>query len=257
MDKRWKKIPNKYYSVRDFNGIPLFLKKSMRVIKRSFHYQVSLLRLKREGSISPIKIYIFTFDPQYYKFTTNYFRRPKFIRNFAQRNAIFSSNASFFDKHGKILGLVISRGRTIVPASQNVDNYFLLYKNKISPVIGRFNRSRIRNVEEGVRGYPLIMNDGLATHSLFHNTRRNNKISRRTVIAKHLNGWVSFIVTDTIIAGLSLRELPVVLGGIGIRDALNLDGGGSSQCLLKIDNYKLEISGRDRIPVSISVVPRN
>ncbi len=254
-NKGWKNISNKYFKLKDFNGLKPFLLNSLIPVKKGKNYEINLLKLRREGGIAPFRIYVFTFDPQFFNFKVHVKNKRDFVNNFFYNDMLFGVNASFFDKKGNIIGLVISNGRKINTAESKSRAYFVVYRNRLTPSIFSSNLigDNINTVQEAVRGYPLIMNNGMVSPGVYKNSSRNNRISRRTVVCKLLNGNISFILTDTLIAGLSLKELPVILAGLGSRDALNLDGGGSTQALFSYDNLKLEISGKEKIPVVIGV----
>lgn len=254
-EKKWRSIPDKYYSLKDFNGQKPFLYNSLETVQKGKFYSIRLLKLRREGGISPFRIYVFSFDPQYYKFKVHVKGKRDFVKNFFYNDMIFGVNASFFDKKGRIIGLVVSNGRKINTAESKRRAYFMVYKDRLNPII--FSSSLIKSgtntIQEAVRGYPLIMNNGIVHTGVFKNSRRNRRISRRTVVGKLLNGNICFLITDTLIAGLSLKELPIILAGIGSRDALNLDGGGSTQALFSYKGFDIEISGKEKIPVVIGV----
>ncbi len=256
---KWRVLPEKYFSIRDFNGFRPFLKPSLKLVNKGQNYSIHLLKLRREGGIAPFNVYIFAFDPQYYHFRIHFKPQREFIKNFHYNDMIFGINASFFDSAGKIIGLTVSNGSVINRSIGKKQSHFLVYKNKKNPEIrsATIQRQDLNNILEAVRGYPLIMSDGIVFNSILSGNPKNSAISRRTVAAKLLDGSIAFLVTDTLIAGLSLRELPAILGGIGVRDALNFDGGGSTQTIFRTQDFIHEISGTDKIPVIIGVHPRN
>ncbi len=257
-DNGWKSIPDKYYSLKDFNGQKPFLMNSLITVKKGRYFKIRLLKLRREGGLAPFRVYLFSFDPQYFDFKVHVNTKRNFIKKFFYNDMLFGVNASFFDARGRIIGLVVSNGRRITGAESKKRAYFMVLRNRKQPVIFSSNleKTRLKIVQEAVRGYPLIMNNGIVHPGVFNNTKRNSRISRRTVVGKLLNGNICFLLTDTIIAGLSLKELPIVLGGLGSRDALNLDGGGSTQALFSHKGFNIEINGKEKIPVVIGVYPK-
>jgi hypothetical protein len=258
-DGKWKRIPEDAYKITDYNGKKAFLKNSLKLIKKAAGCSVHLLRLRREGGISPFRVYVFIFDPGNFSFSAKYRPQRSEIEDFFESNTIFSVNASFFENSGKVIGMVVSKGKVLVKSQRKNVAYFVVAKNKVSPQIGFFKDiAKFSNrVEEAVRGYPLIMHDGIVLDNVTKQNRRNRKISRRSVVANLVDGKVCFLVTDTFISGLSIRELPVIMGGLGARDALNLDGGGSTQSYFSLGGINIKVSGKDKVPVAINVSPVN
>ena len=97
---------------------------------------------------------------------------------------------------------------------------------------------------------PLVKND--------FNTRRNP----RTAVGRRADGTVLLVVADgrnKEAAGLSMRELQQVMAALGCRDAINLDGGGSTAMVVRgevvnhpSDNRKFDAAGER--PVANAVI---
>jgi exopolysaccharide biosynthesis protein len=85
----------------------------------------------------------------------------------------------------------------------------------------------------------------------------------RTAVGKRSNGTVVFVVVDGRLseaAGVSTTELSLIMSWLGCRDALNLDGGGSSTMVFDgnivnhpSDNKKFDHQG-ERVVANAIVV---
>ena len=82
-------------------------------------------------------------------------------------------------------------------------------------------------------------------------------ISRRSAIAIDRKGRILLVASKDRFPGLTLTELQKILLGkdLDIQDALNLDGGGSSQLYVPAKNSeaKIDASGGDKVPVFLTV----
>lgn len=80
-------------------------------------------------------------------------------------------------------------------------------------------------IEEGV--VPVYENDGSRSYRNFYAKRHP-----RTLLGYTADGWIYFIVVDGRFPGqgegMSINELQVLCESLGLYEALNLDGGGSS-----------------------------
>jgi exopolysaccharide biosynthesis protein len=102
-----------------------------------------------------------------------------------------------------------------------------------------------------VQAFPVLVAHG---EPAFTNTRGDG-LSRRTVIAVDDDGYVLWIVSSSLI-GLRLTELSAYLptANLGIVDAFNLDGGGST--LLYIAPDDTTIPSFDAVPAVLAIYPK-
>ena len=98
---------------------------------------------------------------------------------------------------------------------------------------------RWNDVAEAVAGGPLLLRDGHESIDLlgakmsesFSTTRHP-----RTAVGVRANGDILLVVVDgrqSLSRGMSLRELAACMKDLGARDAVNLDGGGSTTLVIK------------------------
>jgi uncharacterized protein YigE (DUF2233 family) len=82
--------------------------------------------------------------------------------------------------------------------------------------------------------------------------------ARRSVLCVHTGGRVSLIATDS---GLLLSEMAEILrrpeseDGFGCTDAINLDGGSSTQLHVNLPDAMQGVRSGDRVPIVLGLLP--
>ena len=179
-------------------------------------------------------------------------RRTKTSEMALKHNAVAAVNGSFFDieKHFPICYLRIDSvnlGEN-TPGKDTVNRKYYQYGTLClggdSVVILKTDSSR--RWEEAL-SYPNIMTAGPLL--IWHDTLQYMRDDRtfvtnrhnRTALGIREDGTVLLFVADGRFKeaeGLSLPELQQILRWLGCRDALNLDGGGSTTMYLDIGNFQ-------------------
>ena len=178
-----------------------------------------------------------------------------------QSRASVCINANFFDERGRALGLVMNRGVThqsIHQGGELLNGVFAATRERLSIVVREsFNPS---SVLEAVQSGPIILKDG---KPLTDNSS-SSRYSRRSGVCLDGQGRLVFYAVSRGFFGLSIAQLREVLlrPEINCRDALNLDGGGSSQIYISNDipggisgARDFFSSGEDDIPVALALLP--
>lgn len=103
------------------------------------------------------------------------------------------------------------------------------------------NKTEIR---ESIGGrYLLVENGEYVGHKI-----SNTAIAPRTSVGKFDSHWVVFIVVDgrrpTHSQGVTMQELGMIYNAIGVKTAINLDGGGSTTLFVKDSNNELELKNK-------------
>jgi len=178
-------------------------------------------------------------------------RRTKTSEMARKHGAVAAVNGSFFDmdKHFPICYLRIDSvnlGEN-TPGKDTVNRKYYQYGTLCftgdSVLILKTDSSR--HWEEALP-YPNIMTAGPLL--IWHDTLQYMRDDRtfvtqrhnRTAVGIREDGTVLLVVADgrfKAAAGLSLPELQQILRWLGCRDALNLDGGGSTTLFLNIGDY--------------------
>lgn len=169
-------------------------------------------------------------------------------------NGIAGINANFFDTNQKPLGLIVHSPNTISNAIHNggklLTGIFQI-KNDSPSIIHRSDFTTY-GVSFAVQAGPRIITDGKLIS--FSN---NEPYSRRSGVALTANGEIVFYATTLRFPGSSMTDIQSALlsTGLKITDALNLDGGGSSQLFIKAESNELgddiSISGGDEVPTAL------
>lgn len=171
---------------------------------------------------------------------------------------IIGINVNFFDPANRPLGLVVKnrrelsalhRGGNLLSGLFAVDadgNPFVIHRDEFPP--GRY----LLALQAGPR---------LLNHAQAILVSKNDEWTRRSGVAILKDGSVLLFATIVRFPGSSLQQIQQMLlkPEIGAVDALNFDGGGSSQIFLDaIANAgkELFISGGDDVPVALVVRKR-
>jgi len=169
-------------------------------------------------------------------------------------DAVAGINANFFDTLGAPLGLMVPASREankkVQQGGKLLTGVFFI-KDNLASVIPRadFNFSA---VSLALQAGPILYLKALPTKF-----NAPSQTSRRSGLAITKSGEIILFATLLRFPGTSLEDIRGVLTktGLEISDALNLDGGGSSQFFIKSMNSREEvlISGGDDIPVALVV----
>ena len=169
-------------------------------------------------------------------------------------NAVAGINASFFSPDGKALGLVLTRRglqRPMHKGGHLLTGLFIL-NEKTAKIVHRSEFSK-EGVSLAVQSGPRLLAKGKKL-SLTDVTSR----TRRSGVAITKKGEVILYATRVRFPGATLVEIQnmLMLPELGITDALNFDGGGSSQLFVeKFGTLEapLFVTGGDLIPVGLVV----
>ena len=164
-------------------------------------------------------------------------------------SAIAAINGGYFDTNNKSLGLRISdnrRTRDLHPADWGV---FLVEGNTARIIHTRDyralrERGRTRRVLEAIQCGPRLV-----VNNLF--TKLKPQWARRTALGVDRDGFVVVAVADGQLSFSAWQHL--WRDTLRCPNALNLDGGGSTQLSLRAGNTTREISGYTPVPDAIVI----
>lgn len=170
-------------------------------------------------------------------------------------------NSNFFDEQGRALGLVISRG--IIQQKMHRGGGTLTGVAFVTPKsIGIAHRDAFspEGVIEATQAGPRVLDDGQAVSGLKESSFRTNLSG----MCLDQQGRVVLYRVSAGVFGASLPLLQRLLlsSGVACVDALNFDGGGSSQLYIsgEIPGHagavrEESFPGRDEVPVALALVP--
>ncbi len=173
------------------------------------------------------------------------------------KNALAGINANFFDTKNDTLGVLIVDTEMLSSLHEGgklLSGIFQIKQN-IPSIINR-NEFTPEMVELAVQSGPLLIVNSKKTRVSSQDQR-----SRRSGIAITEKGDIILFATQLRFPGATLEELRSTLlhSDLGITNALNLDGGGSSQLFFYENQEKtkeISLSGGDEVPSAIVVLPR-
>jgi hypothetical protein len=158
-------------------------------------------------------------------------------------------NGGYFGEDGKSLGLRVSDGRrfgSLHPANWGV---FFIEDGKAKVLHTRdFQKEHhtTRGITQAVQCGPRLVVNGRTTDL-------KPQTARRTAIGIQRDGRVIIAICDGVLSFQEWAQLWARRDGLNCRDALNLDGGGSTQISLKTTKKSLEVSGSWPVPDAIAI----
>lgn len=243
---------------------PLALGKSTRFMtEKNFDWRTltdgiefSTYRLEGDTSILRFELYLLRFDPKKIEIDI---ALPTVLGNsdiktMAQDyDAKVGINANFFDNNGKTLGLVIKNGRQINKlhvGGQTLTGIF--YIDDGNPAIVHRTEKIPETAELAIQSGPRLMLGGkLAKLS------PSEYSTRRSGIATTQDEKIIVYSTLLRFPGATLAQIQQMLMSpeLNIKDAINLDGGGSSQLFVDSsiapNNEEIFVSGGDNVTLGL------
>jgi len=161
---------------------------------------------------------------------------------------VVAANASFFDTEGRAMGLAVDQGRVMVGSNRRGWGALVIDGTQGRIMLG----ADIQNPLDHrliVQGIPRLLVGGRVL-------QLKPQIAERTAVCAGGN-IVVLVVSTRVEATAFARFLadPPGRGGLGCWDALNLDGGPSTQLVVKLPGLALSLPGGWGVPNALVVVP--
>jgi len=162
--------------------------------------------------------------------------------------AVVAINASFFDHEGRAMGLAVDQGRVMAGGKRRSWGALVIDDRNARIVLG----GEVKDDHAHrlvVQGIPRLVVGGKIQ------PLKPQLAERTAVCAK--SDVVVFVVstkTETTPFARFLAD-PPDQGGLGCRDALNLDGGPSTQLVVKLPALTLSLAGGWGVPNALVVTP--
>jgi hypothetical protein len=161
---------------------------------------------------------------------------------------VVASNASFFDTDGRAMGLAVDEGRAMASSNRRSWGALVIDGNRGQIVVGADIQGPPGH-RLIVQGLPRLLVEGSVPPL-------KPQIAERTAVCA--GGNVVVLVVSTRADATALARFladPPDQGGLGCRDALNLDGGPSTQLVVKLPGLTLSRPGGWGVPNALVVVP--
>jgi exopolysaccharide biosynthesis protein len=171
-------------------------------------------------------------------------------------------NANFFDESGNPLGLVVHRGiqvQNMHRGGKTLTGVFVASREKIT-IVPRATYQAER-VVEAVQAGPRILH----AHAPVAGVEVKGR-SRRSGVCIDDENRLYFFITASGLFGASMDEVQNILRSkqVNCSEALNLDGGGSSQLYVSENipgathtHSEIYVPGRDDVPVALGLFPKS
>lgn len=164
-------------------------------------------------------------------------------------SALVAINGSFFDEAGKPMGLLIDDGKQL--GSLRKVDWGVLYvaADKARIVHTRDFKKTPSGTSFAIQTGPRLVVDGRVTSV-------KPSFARRSALCIHADGRVSLVATES---GVMLSEFAEILrrppaeDGFGCPDAINLDGGSSTQLHVELPDAPRGVAAPDEVPVMVGV----
>jgi exopolysaccharide biosynthesis protein len=154
-------------------------------------------------------------------------------------------NGGFFDAGGRSLGLRVSNGRRVASKHAADWGIFVVQRGRAYVVHTRDYKLG-PGVTQAVQCGPRLVVKGRVTDL-------KRQYARRTGIGVQRDGKVVLAVADRPLSLTAWAAMWAARDGLNCRDALNLDGGGSTQLSLRAGHHALDIGGSWPVPDAIVV----
>lgn len=163
-------------------------------------------------------------------------------------------NANFFDPDNRALGLLITDGAVMPTSSIPYGGVFGVLHGVpfVRPLYRLPASGPADGLSQAVQAFPVLIDGGVAQAP----SGQGDRASRRTVIAQDLYGRIVVFTTPSLF-GMRLSELSAYLISldIGLVDAVNLDGGGSSMLSVRAGAAAADYPSFDRVPAVLAAYP--
>ncbi len=177
------------------------------------------------------------------------------VTKFAHKTAsLVTINGGFFSPHYQPLGLRIQHSNIRSPL-KNTSWWGIFYiKDHQAHIINPKQYHANINPEFAIQAGPrLVINGSLPS--------LKGGYAERSALCIIPTGDVALIITEraplTTTQFAQILRRPLEQGGIGCHDALNLDGGSSSQLYVKLPNFSLSVISFHDVTDAITIKPRS
>jgi len=159
-------------------------------------------------------------------------------------------NASFFDENGEAMGLALDRGRSVGGRRLARWAAFVVDGGRARIVAGAALTADATH-DFAVQGFPRLVVAGAVP-------RLKPQRAARTAVCVEGARVVLVVTTSRVDASEFARLLaaPPAAGGLGCRDALNLDGGSSTQLAARWGRFEARVDGAWGVPNALVVTPK-
>jgi len=174
-------------------------------------------------------------------------------KQFAEKSgSLVAINANFFNEKQQPLGLILQDGKLKKPP-QNTAWWGVLLLDGHAAKIGKIaSADETKGFDEGVQSGPRLVVSG-------KNPKLKSEYSPKSAVGLDRKGRLYLIASE---GSMNIQDLAKFLalsekqGGLALVDALNLDGGSSTQLFAKVGDLKISVTGFNQVPIGLGVFRR-
>lgn len=218
------------------------------------HYRTIDLQ-KKTDTANAYKLHVFKVNPHRFDIRPILAgsANPLSAQKLAEKSgALIALNANFFDPQARPLGLVVKDGKVLNPF-RDISWWGIFYiHDGRAGILGAKEYNPKFPMNQAVQAGPrLIIGKGIPK------LKASN--TAKTVLGLNRKGEVFIAVT---LYPVEITELAKLMaknerqGGLECTQALNLDGGHSSQLYARIGNFELKLPSYVNVPVGLGVFPK-
>jgi len=198
---------------------------------------------------SVISLHALKIDPSQYTIKPIFSETSASVQKLALKTGSLAViNANFFDTKGRVLGLVRNDNKNINNIKKISWWSVFCHKNKQAKIV-HTTQYNDTFCEQAVQAGPRLVVDGIMP-------KLKDELSRKTVVGIDRQGFIIFVV--------SKQEIPIKLlaeimtqsetnGGFDCPNAINMDGGGSSQLYIQDAPVDYNLPSFVEVPVGLGV----
>jgi hypothetical protein len=162
---------------------------------------------------------------------------------------VVAVNASFFDEDDRAMGLVVDQGRALSKRRRSAWGALVVTDRRASLVTGK-EVDLEHPPHLAVQGFPRLLVDG-EVQSL------KPQAARRTAVCAEGRYVILVVVTKPVDATALAHFLarPTRKGGLDCENALNLDGGPSTQLFARLGELGVNVPGSWGAPNALAAIP--
>lgn len=176
-----------------------------------------------------------------------------FYRLMKAESAVIATNGGFFTPELKPLGLRISDAQLFNPLKSISWWRVFFIRDKKAYLVTQENYQPDSRITFAIQAGPRLVTDGDVVSKL------KIDIDAHTAIGITKDGQIILLATENILLGTTdiaeLMQRSEKEGGLNCREALNLDGGHSTQMYTKLPELSLTVSSHAQVADAILVVP--
>lgn len=175
------------------------------------------------------------------------------VKSLAEKNnAVLGINGGFFSQELKPLGLRVADNQVLIPLKSTPWWNVFFVRNKKASIVGQ-KEYRQKNINFAIQSGPRLI-----AHGKIPNLKPGT--ANRSALGITKTGKVILLATENLTLTTTqlanIMHKPEIDGGLECIDAINLDGGSSTQLFVKTKNFYLNVPGLSAVTDAILVIPR-